>query len=98
MDRNTQLEREIQAAAQAYYTDGSSKLTDAEWDSLVEQLKSQDPDSEILKQIGCGYSVDADTTPGKKVKHKYGIVGSLEKCRTWDEIKFSLKILRLISH
>lgn len=36
MDRNIQLEREIQAAAQAYYTDGSSELTDAEWDSLVE--------------------------------------------------------------
>lgn len=30
MDRNTQLEREIQAAAQAYYTDGSSKLADVE--------------------------------------------------------------------
>lgn len=91
MDRNIELEKRIKAAAQAYYTDGSSELTDAKWDSLVEQLKSENPDSEILKQIGYGYSVDADTTYGKKIKHKYGIIGSLEKCRTWDEIKSQFK-------
>lgn len=91
MDINTELEKRIKAAAQAYYTDGSSELTDAKWDSLVEQLKSENPDSEILKQIGYGYSVDADTTYGKKIKHTYGLIGSLEKCRTWDEIKSQFK-------
>lgn len=52
MDRNTELERRIQAAAQAYYTDGSSELTDSEWDALVEKLRKENPDYELLKITG----------------------------------------------
>lgn len=37
----TELEEKIQKAAQAYYTDGSSELSDDEFDSLVEQLRGE---------------------------------------------------------
>ena len=62
----TELEKKIADAAQAYYTDGSSDLTDSEFDMLVEQLKKENPNSEVLKKVGWGYRVSADTTPGKK--------------------------------
>lgn len=81
------LENKIAESAQAYYTDGSSELTDEEFDSLVDQLREENPDSELLKKTGWGYSINEDTTPGKKYPHKYGEAGSLEKCRTWEEVK-----------
>lgn len=87
----TELEKKIVDAAQAYYTDGSSELTDEEFDSLVEQLRKEPPDSEVLKKTGWGYSITEDTTPGMKYKHRYGEAGSLEKCRTWDEIRSEYK-------
>jgi len=82
----TDLEKKIQAAAQAYYSTGKSELTDGDFDALVEQLRKENPDAELLKQVGWGYSVDGDTTPGEKYPHKYGKAGSLDKARTWKEI------------
>lgn len=96
----TELELKIKDAAQKYYTDGSSPLTDAEFDSLVDELKETNPDSELLK-TGWGYDVTKDSTPGQKVQHKYGRAGSLTKCHNWDElgkefrgqkVDFSLKL------
>lgn len=83
----TELELKIKEAAQKYYTDGSSDLTDAEFDKLVDQLRKENPNSELLKRTGWGYSITKDNTPGKKYLHRYGEAGSLEKCRTWDEIR-----------
>ena len=81
----TDLELKIKDAAQKYYTDGSSPLTDEEFDLLVDELKRINPDSELLK-TGWGYDVATDSTPGQKVKHKYGRAGSLEKCHNWEEL------------
>ena len=83
----TELELKIKTAAQKYYTDGSSDLTDEEFDNLVAQLRNENPESELLKQVGWGYNVNSDSTPGEKFAHRYGEAGSLEKCRTWAEIK-----------
>ena len=83
----TDLELQIQNAAQAYYTDGTSELSDEEFDALVERLREENPESPLLKQTGWGYTVEEDSTPGMKYKHKYGTAGSLEKCRTWEEVK-----------
>ncbi len=83
----SELEIKIQKAAQAYYTDGSSELSDAEFDSLVEQLRVENPESHLLQKTGWGYSVESDSTPGMKYKHRYGTAGSLDKCRTWEEVK-----------
>ena len=82
----TELEKKLQAASQAYYTNGSSDLSDDEFDKLVEQVRTEQPDSELLKKIGWGYEVDKDTTPGEKCKHKYGKAGSLTKAYSWTEL------------
>ena len=84
------LEDKIRLEAQKYYTDGSNSVTDEEFDEMVETLKKQNPDSELLK-TGWGYDVNKDTTPGEKVAHKYGEAGSLEKARTWKEIPNNMK-------
>lgn len=84
------LEKEIQNQAQKYYTDGSNTVSDFEFDRMVEQLKEENPDSEVLK-VGWGYDVNEDTTPGQKVKHKYGLVGSLDKIHSYDELSDDFK-------
>lgn len=86
------LENKIAENAQKYYTDGSSNLTDDEFDGLIEQLREENPDSDLLKKTGWGYSINEDTTPGKKCPHKYGEAGSLEKCRIWEEIRSEYKV------
>ena len=88
------LEDKIKLEAQKYYTDGSNSVTDEEFDEMVEELKRQNPDSELLK-TGWGYDVNKDTTPGEKVAHKYGEAGSLEKARTWKEGKAKWKFAKV---
>ena len=58
----TELELKIKDAAQKYYTDGSSPLSDEEFDLLVDELKRTNPNSELLK-TGWGYDVTIDSTP-----------------------------------
>lgn len=84
------LQKRIQEASQKYYTDGTSNLSDAEFDSMLEELKKEDPNSPLLG-VGHGYKVEADSTPGAKVKHKYGTAGSLDKCHNWKEFPSSQK-------
>lgn len=84
-----ELERRIKENAQKYYQDGSQELSDEEFDSLVDELKSKDPDSELLK-VGWGYDPIKDTTPGSKVQHRYGVVGSLAKVHNWNELDKTL--------
>lgn len=87
---NKLLESKIKECAQKYYSDGSSPISDEEFDNMTDKLKKLDPNSEVLK-TGWGYDVNLDTTPGKKVPHRYGEAGSLEKCRTWKEIGADLQ-------
>lgn len=81
------LETEIKSAAQKYYNDGSSPISDEEFDAKVDALRSLSPESCIVNSVGWGYEINSDTTPGEKFKHLYGVAGSLSKCRTWDELK-----------
>lgn len=85
------LEDRIRTAAQKYYTDGSSDLTDEEFDTLVDTLRQIHPQSDVLK-TGWGYSTWLDSTPGEKVEHIYGEVGSLNKCRTYSEVNNIFKL------
>ena len=78
----------IKTASQRYYTDGTSELSDAEFDQLIGQLRDEDPTSPLL-ETGHGY--DVSKTIGKKVPHRYGLVGSLDKCHSWLEIPKSLR-------
>ena len=49
------LENRIKKASQAYY-DGEPIMSDEEFDGLVEQLREIDPENELLKMSGTGYS------------------------------------------
>lgn len=86
----TELEAKIKSAAQKYYSDGSSPYTDDEFDAMVEELRATDPNSELFK-TGWGYNINIDSTPGAKVRHRYGSAGSLDKCRTWSELGKTLQ-------
>lgn len=91
MSLKSELERKIRESSQKYYTDGTSDMTDAEFDSALAELKEIDPTSSLVNSVGHGYSVDQDTTYGQKKKHKYGVAGSLPKCHNWKEISGVLK-------
>lgn len=84
------LQQKIKQASQSYYSDGKSNVSDAEFDAMLEQLKKEDPNSPLL-DVGHGYDVFADTTPGEKVAHRYGIVGSLDKCHNHAELDSRIK-------
>lgn len=90
------LERAIAKASQKYYTDGSSDVSDAEWDRMLDELKETTPDSPLLTDVGHGYDVNLDTTPGAKVEHKYGMIGSLNKCHNYSELDNRLKGLYML--
>ena len=85
---SNERQQKIREASQLYYSNGTSPLTDAEFDALLEEERAENPDSELLK-VGHGYNISATT--GKKVPHKYGLVGSLPKCHNWDEFPKNLK-------
>ena len=86
MKRKSLLEKEIAEASQKYYTDGSSDLSDEEFDAKLEELKSIDPTNPLVTDVGHGYSIDLDSTYGRKVKHRYSNIGSLDKVHNWKEL------------
>lgn len=86
-----QLEAEIKQAAQKYYTDGTSNLSDAQFDSKLNALKHIDPKNALVANVGHGYEVAQDTTFGVKRNHVYGVVGSLDKVHNWKELSSKLR-------
>lgn len=74
-----ELEYKIRYYAEKYYA-GEPEISDELFDSLVDQLKQLKPDSKVLT-TGWGFEVK-----GNKVKHKYSHIGSLDKCKTYQEI------------
>ena len=78
MDKE-ELEAQISYYATKYY-EGNPEITDAQFDMLVDKLRSIDPNSNILK-TGWGFEVIGD-----KVKHKYSHIGSLDKTKCFADI------------
>lgn len=75
----TTLENKILEAQDAYYN-GTPIMNDIEFDALWEQLKKEQPDSEILQAVG------ADHTDGfAKVDHMI-IMGSQNKAKNIEEL------------
>ena len=74
----------IKEYATAYYT-GNALISDDEFDALVEEYESQ---YGKLDKVGWGF-----IPSGKKVPHKYGLVGSLTKTRDATSIDFRDKII-----
>lgn len=77
MARIQELETLIPKYAQQYY-DGTSEITDEEFDALTDELKELDPNHWVLSATGWGYNPDKDEdTTGKKVKHLYQRVAGI---------------------
>ena len=83
------LERRLKDASQAYYTDGTSDMTDSEFDAALSKLKSEKPNSEVVTSVGHGYDVNQNL--GKKARHWYGVIGSLDKCHNWLEVPSDIR-------
>lgn len=84
------IEDKIREASQRYYTDGTSGISDPEFDSMLDALEKENPDSELLTAVGHGYDVNLDTTPGERVKNLYKSAGSLSKAYTWSDFNKSI--------
>lgn len=89
--RKSLLEKELSEASQQYYSTGLSKMSDAEFDLKLKELKSIDPNSKVVTSVGHGYDVLNSSTYGKKEEHRYGLVSSLEKCHNWKEVPSNVK-------
>lgn len=83
----TEFENIIKSNAQKYYTDASQAMSDEVFDAVVDEIRKENPNSEVLK-TGWGYEVNDNN----KVKHLYGHVGSLKKVRTFNEVKKALDL------
>ena len=83
MNRVTELVTTLKSASDAYYNDDPSSLriSDSEYDSLVEELRGLDPDNGYLKNVGT--QVSGLFT---EVRHSLPM-GSLEKCKGPAEIQ-----------
>lgn len=79
------LEAKIKEESQKYYSEGSNTITDEQFDALVDTVEELDPNSDVLS-ISWGYDVDKDSTSGEKVKHRCGLVGSLDKYRNINDM------------
>lgn len=73
------LEQTLREAREAYYSDGSSILSDDEYDALEEQLRLVDPDNELLKEIGA-----KPVSNWERVKHTIPM-GSLNKVQNYEQ-------------
>jgi NAD-dependent DNA ligase len=66
----------------AYYETGTSPVSDADFDTLIEWVKTQDPELPILKETGWGYKVKDG------VEHKYHeITGIPAKFKNHEDVK-----------
>ena len=86
------LERELRLAAQLYYEDGSSFLTDPEFDNKADKLKAEDPDNPIFKEPSWGYSIDRDSTLGNRCPHRYGRITGLGKAYEYSDIPKDFRV------
>lgn len=82
-DNLSNIENIIKDNAKEYYTTGKQKISDESFDALVNKVKKEKPDSEVLT-TGWGYNVDSNNN---KVKHKYNFIGSLDKVKTKEDIE-----------
>jgi DNA ligase (NAD+) len=87
------LERSIVEAQDAYYN-GQPIISDSEFDTLVDELRSLHPKSKILQKVGAPPREDSRL---KKVKHEIPM-GSLNKVNSEEELDKWLKKCKCDKH
>ena len=80
METIQELAEQIQYHRDLFFNQGKPKISDAEFDALVEQLEKLSPNHPVLSEVG------AEATFGKKVSHDT-VMGSLDKAKTIDELR-----------
>lgn len=75
-----ELVAELTAASAAYYNDGVSPLTDAEFDRKFDELRELDPENELFQTVGAPPSSER-----VKITHKHQML-SLNKATTSKEL------------
>lgn len=86
------LERELRLAAHLYYQDGTSFLSDDEFEKKCDQLKFIDPNNSIFTEPSWGYNINTDSTVGERCPHRYGLVTGLGKAYTYKEVPNQFKV------
>ena len=82
LNREQVLIEQIKEASEAYYTTGKSKLSDKEFDALVEELEQINPNAEILNKREIhsdDWNYQLETLPYK--------LYSIKKVKTWKDIQ-----------
>lgn len=87
-----ELVNKIKEASQAYYENGKAIMTDADFDKLVEDLRSVDPDNEILHKPGFGY--DTSKVGRREVYHEGKLYTIDLKIKDFDEFKRYCKSIK----
>jgi len=79
-ERIRELEEQVRYHSDLYFNQSKSEITDAEFDALVDELRSLAPESAVLGEVG------AVPSYGQKVKHS-SIMGSLDKTKDASEVE-----------
>lgn len=87
-----ELVNKIKEASQAYYENGKAIMTDADFDKLVEDLRSVDPDNEILHKPGFGY--DTSKVGRREVYHEGKLYTIDLKIKDFEEFKRYCKSIK----
>ena len=74
---------DLRKADKEYYTDGSSSLSDQDYDLIKEEVSKENPDHPYLDEVG---AEDIDNSHWEKSKHEFPL-GSLSKSQSIDELK-----------
>ena len=75
------IEAQIKEASSAYYR-GEPIMSDAQFDALEDQFREQDPNNAWFKQV-----TRETAEYGKKIAHKYILIGSVDKVHSIQESK-----------
>jgi DNA ligase (NAD+) len=82
----TEITKKLKEASKAYYNTGITAMSDQEYDNLVEELRSIDPQNIFLQTIGA-------PPVGKLIKHLIPM-GSVSKCKDREEFgRWSEKVV-----
>lgn len=85
------LQDKIREASQRYYSGEDPIMSDAKFDEALDKLRRENPNDPLVTEMGHGYDVNLDSTPGAKFNHLYSEANGLDKAYSYSELKNELK-------